>query len=75
LDIHTKIRRFEQQLSVFEKLHQNELAEFKRKLAIYQQLHQDETQLLLEELAKLKNAVERETASPAPTQPVANSKT
>ena len=70
MDIQNKIRRLEQQLTVFEKLHKNELEEFERKLAIYQQLHRDETQLLLEELAKLKAAVECQAAPTNLSQPI-----
>ena len=65
MEILTKIRRLEQQLSAFEKLHKNELAEFERKLAIYKQLHKDEVKLLLEEVAKLKETVESQTTMPS----------
>jgi hypothetical protein len=60
LDIQTKMRRLEQQLSAFEQLHKNELVEFERKLAIYKQLHKNEVNLLLEEVAKIKEIIENQ---------------
>ena len=59
------MHRLEQQLSAFEQLHKNELAEFERKLAIYKQLHKDEVKLLLEEVAKLKETVESQATMPS----------
>jgi len=67
------MHRLEQQISVFEQLHKNELAEFERKLAIYQQLHKDEVNLLLEEVAKLKEIVENQVTTPAPGHSTARS--
>lgn len=66
LDNSTKLHRLEQQLSAFEKLHKNELAEFERKLAIFQQLQKDEVELLHKEVTKLKALIEsQETAQTA----------
>ena len=60
MDLETRIRRFEQQLAAFEKLHAGELKEFEKKLTIYIQLHADEVKLLREGLAELKKAVENQ---------------
>ena len=60
MDLETRIRRLEQQLAAFEKLHTGELKEFEKKLTIYIQLHADEVKLLREGLAELKKAVENQ---------------
>ncbi len=54
----TLIRRFEQQLTAFEKLHTDEVKGMEEKLAIYKKLHADEVQLMREELARLKEQVQ-----------------
>lgn len=66
-DTETRIRRFEQQLAAFEKLHAGELKDFEQKLATYMRLHADEVRLLREELARLKKAIEIQVSSPDPT--------
>jgi hypothetical protein len=66
MDLETQVRRFEQQLSAFEKLHADELKDFREKLAIYMRLHADEVKLLREELAEVKRALAARMSSPIP---------
>ena len=49
-----QLRRLEQQLEAFERLHADELREFQRRLEAYQRLHEDEVRLLQEEIADLR---------------------
>ena len=51
-------KRFEQQLSVFDKLHADEVKGMEERLAIYKKLHADEVQFLREELTRLKEEIE-----------------
>lgn len=68
MELETRLRRFEQQLDAFEKLHSDELKRFEEKLAIYLRLQADEVRFLREELAALKEALAgRETSVPSPT--------
>ena len=60
MDMDTQVRRFEQQLSAFEKLHANELNEFQEKLAAYMRLHADEVKLLREQLGELKQSLTKQ---------------
>jgi hypothetical protein len=57
MDLETRLRRFEQQLDAFEKLHTDELKKFEEKLAIYLRLQADEVKFLREELAALNEAL------------------
>lgn len=64
----TQLRRLEQQLDAFEKLHADELKKFKEKLATYLRLQADEVKFLREELAALKQELANQTVSdPSPT--------
>jgi hypothetical protein len=72
MDLETQVRRLEQQLSAFEKLHANELKDFQEKLAAYMRLQADEVRQLHEQLAELRRAVEARTAAPVPPSPPAN---
>lgn len=81
MDLETQLKRFEQQLDVFEKLHTDELKKFEEKLATYLRLQADEVEFLREELAALKQELatyqsnEPAHAPPAaqpPNQPVLN---
>jgi len=65
MDMDTQVRRFEQQLSAFEKLHANELNEFQEKLAAYMRLHADEVKLLREQLGELKQALKQQALGSA----------
>ena len=67
MNLETQVRRFEQQLDAFEKLHADELKKFEEKLATYLCLQADEVKFLREELAALKKELaEREVAETAP---------
>jgi hypothetical protein len=63
MNLETQIRRFEQQLNSFEKLHSDELKKFEEKLATYLRLQADEVKFLREELAALKKELARYEAS------------
>ncbi len=65
MDLPTQVRRLEQQLTAFEKLHAGELKDFHDKLAAYMRLQADEARQLHEQLAELKRAVEAQTIAPA----------
>lgn len=54
MNLESMLRRFEQQLTAFEKLHADELKGFEEKLATYMRLHADEVKFLREELAELR---------------------
>jgi len=62
MDLETQIRRLEQQLNAFEKLHANELKDFQEKLAAYVRIQADEVQLLRQQLDDLKKASGTPTA-------------
>ena len=64
-DPDARVRRLEQQLEAFERLHGDELRELQRRLEAYQGLHEDEVRLLREELADLRAALAAEGESPA----------
>lgn len=64
MDLETHVRRFEQQLAAFEKLHANELKTLEEKLAAHRRLQADEVKFLREELAALKQRVEGHLAGP-----------
>jgi hypothetical protein len=71
MDLALQVRRLEQQLSAFEKLHANELKDFQEKLGLYVRLQADEVRQLREQLADLKRAVEAQTsASVSPSHPI-----
>lgn len=57
MDLETQLRRLEQQLNAFEKLHANELKDFQEKLAAYMRIHLNEVRLLRDQLDDLKKAV------------------
>ena len=63
MDIDTQVRRFEQQLSAFEKLHADELNEFQEKLAAYMRLHANEVKFLREQLSELKQSLKQQALS------------
>jgi hypothetical protein len=71
MDLETRVRRFEQQLAAFEKLHADELKSFEEKLATYRSLQADEVRFLREELAELKRelAAGKESNSRSSTPP------
>lgn len=54
MDPEARLRRFEQQLAAFEKLHTDELKGFEEKLSAYGRLQADEIKLLQEQLAELR---------------------
>jgi hypothetical protein len=60
MDVELQLRRLEQQLAAFEKMHREELEEFERKFTLYKELQADELNLMRQELVKLKN-VNRES--------------
>jgi hypothetical protein len=64
MDLDTRIRRFEQQLAAFEKLHTHELKDFQDKLAAYMRIHADEVKLLHRELDELKQWVAKQASPP-----------
>lgn len=64
MDLETRVRRFEQQLVAFEKLHADELKNFEDKLATYRSLQADEVRFLREELAELKRELAAGKESP-----------
>lgn len=64
-DLPTQLRRLEQQLAAFEKLHADELKQFEEKLAAYMRLQAGEAKLLREELAALRTAVEAQPSQAA----------
>jgi hypothetical protein len=73
MNLETRLRRFEQQLDAFEKLHTDELKKFEEKLATYLRLQADEVKFLREELAALKEELagrEVSESSPAPISKV-----
>ncbi len=74
MDLETQVRRLEQQLNAFEKLHANELKDFQEKLAAYMRLQADEVRQLHEQLAELRRAVVAQTAAPVPPAHPATSK-
>lgn len=74
MDLETQVRRLEQQLRAFEKLHTDELREFQEKLAAYVRLQAEEVKLLHEQLDELKRAVEAQKAAPVPPVHPQNSK-
>jgi hypothetical protein len=63
-----RLRRLEQQLEAFERLHGDELRELQRRLEAYQRLQEDEVRLLREEIADLRAALVA-AESPAPADP------
>ena len=68
MNLETQLRRCEQQLDAFEKLHTDELKKFEEKLAIYSRLQADEVKFLREELAALKQELAKcEVSEPSPT--------
>jgi len=69
MDLDTRIRRFEQQLAAFEKLHTHELKDFQDKLAAYMRIHAEEVQLLHRELDELKQWMAKQAAPPASAAP------
>lgn len=71
MDLKTWVRRFEQQLAAFEKLHTDELKSFEEKLATYRSLQADEVGFLREELAELKRelAASKESNPPSSAAP------
>jgi hypothetical protein len=74
MDLNTQVRRLEQQLSAFEKLHAKELRELQEKLAAYMRIQAEEVRLLHEQLDELKRAVEAQTATHVPPVHPTNSK-
>lgn len=73
MDFGTQVRRLEQQLSAFEKLHAKELSELHEKLAAYMHIHADEVRLLREQLDELKQAVAQHPAVAPPSTPPSHS--
>ncbi len=67
MDLETQIRRFEQQLNAFEKLHANELKDFQEKLAAYVRIQADEVKFLRQQLDDLKKASETPPALSRPS--------
>ena len=59
MNLETRLRRFEQQLDAFEKLHADELKKYEEKLETYLRLQADEVKFLREELAVLKEELIR----------------
>ena len=68
MNLETQVRRFEQQLDSFEKLHSGELNKFEEKLATYLRLQADEVKFLREELTALKQELARYQVSETPAQ-------
>ncbi|MGQ0605063.1 MAG: hypothetical protein ACT4QE_25570 [Anaerolineales bacterium] len=74
MDMDTQMRRFEQQLSAFEKLHANELNEFQGKLAAYIRLHAEEVKFLREQLGELKQSLKQQAQGSDPRSHVENAR-
>ena len=70
MNLETQLRRLEQQLNAFERLHTDEFKKFEEELATYIRLQADEVKFLREELAALKQELAKREVSEPSSAPV-----